>query len=1247
MTVDAGDNKQDNNQDFLVVGLGASAGGLEALEAFFLAMPDSPGMAFVVIIHLSPDHESSMAELLQEHTSMQVSQITGQTKIKPNHVYIIPPGKLLSVDDRRLVLSDVDKKIKKLTTIDLFFRSLGKARGTYSASIILSGTGSDGAIGLKAIKESGGIVIAQDPEEAGYNGMPYNAIQTGMVDMTLPVKEIPAKLREYQESLDQIKISDSGELPEDETKVLNKIFGKINFKMGHDFTQYKRSSVLRRLERRMRVTRINSLADYLDYITEHPPEIKELFKDLLISVTNFFRDPEAFAKLQETIIPKLFEGKGPKDSVRVWVAGCATGEEAYSLAILLDEYAQTLDSPPTIQIFATDIDQEALDIARKGSYPESIAADITTKRLNKYFKKEGSEYQVKQNIGNMVLFAAHNLLKDPPFSKLDLISCRNLLIYLNRDLQSEVFNLFHYALKSEMWLFLGMSDSILEATDLFNSIDKKYQIYQHSTISKSQVRLPRYPLSNKVDRPSSLRNKKKYNRKQSNIEALHHRLLFEQYEPASVIINKNHEVLHSTSGIEHFLKYPGGEPSQKILDMVLPDLKKVLSRLLFQAKRDKTNITSKKVKLDIEGTTRYYKVAVREITQPDFPEGLLHILFMEDPDEKSSHPQSVENVEPVSAEESDIITALENELDYTKEQLHVTIEEYETSNEELQASNEELQSMNEELRSTTEQLETSKEELQSVNEELKSVNVELEHKIDKLNEANSNLKNLMEATDIATLFIDSDNCVQFFTSSATDIFNLIPSDTGRPFNHVTHQLNYDSIPEDIEQVIKSLNPVKKIVSNENGNQYIMRLRPYRTINDKIDGVVLTLVDITQLKKAEEEIKERVRRQEIISELGLFALQEDDLQKIIEKAIEKICLITDVDYCLALEWDNEKDILRVFGSNLENDNQEKTTIDIDNRWDAGYALTLSEPLVTKDYREEKRYDIMPLLEGKEVTSGLHINVGGTAENYGVLCLYSRKPHETQTYDINFIHTVANIIGSTIERGRAAEKLLKINEQLKKEVERSKTLQQQILSNSLAERWEIGGYLHDNLAQILASIRMIVTDIKNELSGTKKANVSSMLDEINSYIDLEIDNIRELSHDIIPIDVEEEGVSHAFALLLRRSQRIHNVKCTLEASDVLDKINNREFSSSLYHITQEAIKNAAIHGEASRILVTVDQQEDQLHLQIRDDGKGFSLEETNNEGKGLRIIEHRVDLMGGTFSIERLPEVLRDCLTRRIS
>ncbi|MFH5884834.1 chemotaxis protein CheB [Halalkalibaculum sp. DA3122] len=1237
MAVHAKNEQQDNNQDFLVVGLGASAGGLEALEAFFEAMPDAPGMAFVVIIHLSPDHESSMAELLQDHTSLQVSQITEQTQIAPNHVYIIPPGKLLSLEDRHLVLAEADKKNKKLTTIDLFFRSLGKARGNYSACVILSGTGSDGTIGLKTIKEQGGIVITQDPEEAGYDGMPYNAMQTGMVDMTLPVKHIPAKLKEYQESLRQINISDSGELPERETKVLSKIFGKINVAMGHDFTQYKRSSVLRRIERRMRVTRITSLSDYLEYITEHPPEIKELFKDLLISVTNFFRDPEAFDTLQETVIPRLFEGKNATDSVRVWVPGCATGEEAYSLAILLHEHAQTLSSPPQIQIFATDIDQEALDIARKGCYPESMVADITTERLHRYFKKEGSEYCVRQNISGMILFAVHNLLKDPPFSKLDLVSCRNLLIYLNRDLQSEVFNLFHYALKPEQWLFLGMSDSILEATDLFNSIDKKYQIFQQSTVSKSQVRLPRYPLSRQSDRrPAYHRRNEVYSKRQSNIEELHHRLLFNQYEPASVIINNNNEVLHSTSDIDRFLKYSGGEPSQKILDMVIPDLRKVLSRLLFQAKQDAAASTSKKIKLNIEGGFRHYKIIVRKITEPNFPEGLLHVIFMEDPDQASSHPQPVGQIESVTAEESDIISALEKELEHTKEQLHVTIEEYETSNEEFQASNEELQSMNEELRSTTEQLETSKEELQSVNEELKSVNTELEHKIEKLNEANSNLKNLMEATDIATLFIDSNNCVQFFTSSATDLFNLISSDTGRPFNHVTHQLDYDSIPADIGEVTESLQPVKKIVPDDHGNQYIMRVRPYRTIHDKIDGVVLTLVDITSLKKAEEQLTERARRQEIISELGLFALQEDDLQKIIEKAIDDICDITGIDYGFVFERDQHEDLLRLISTNLKEGTPGEATIGLDTDWDVGYAIIRSEPLITEDFREEQRYSILPLLDEYEVTSGIHINIGGREEDFGVLCLYTKTLYHFSTHDISFIKIIANIIGSAIERKRAAQELLTTNNRLQKEVERSTELQKQILSNSLAERWELGGYLHDDLAQILAYIKMTVKNLKDKLSGMSQANASSMLDEINSLIDLQIDTIRELSHDIIPIDVEEEGASHAFTLLIRRSQKIHNVKCSLEADDILDKINNRELSSSLYHITQEAIKNAATHGEASRILVAISQQKDQLILEIKDDGRGFSPEETDSKGMGLRIIGHRVDLLGGTFAIDRLPD-----------
>ncbi|MGM0545649.1 MAG: CheR family methyltransferase [Bacteroidota bacterium] len=1065
MTKKSENEQQDN--ELLVVGLGASAGGLEALESFFDAMPENPGMAFVVIIHLSPDHKSSMAELLQDHTSLPVTQVSKKTRMESNHIYIIPPGQLLTVEDQDLILTETDKKDKKLTTIDLFFRSLGIARNSYSACIILSGTGSDGSIGLKTIKERSGIVISQDPEEAAYDGMPHSAIKTGLVDLVLPAQKIPAKLIEYRKSLKQIKLSDSEELPDNDAKVLSKIFGKVNFRMGHDFSQYKRSSILRRIERRMRITHINTLSDYLEHLTNNPSEINELFKDLLISVTNFFRDPEAFDELEKTVIPKLFEDKDSEDSIRVWVPGCATGEEAYSLAILLHEYAQTVHKPPSIQIFATDIDREALDIARKGEYPESIASDVSTKRLAKYFTKEGIQYRVKQNISSLILFAAHDLLKDPPFSKLDLISCRNLLIYLNRDLQSEVFNLFHYALKPEKWLFLGMSDSILEATRLFDSVNNQYNIYRQNTVSKSQLRLPRYPLSKEsYETKATLRQQRYSNSGQTiNIENLHHQLLFKQYQPASVIINKNNEVLHSTPDIDRFLKYTGGEPSQNILDMIVPELRKVLSRLLFQAKQGETPLTSKRIQLNVADSANYYKVIVRKVVEPNAPEGLLHIIFMEDAETVSSHPKTLQEVQNVSAEETDIIAALEKELEHTKEQLHITIEEYETSNEELQASNEELQSMNEELRSTTEQLETSKEELQSVNEELKSVNTELEHKISKLNEANSNLKNLMESTDIATLFIDGNNLVQFFTSAATTLFNLIPTDKGRPFKHVTHQLHYDSIQSDIEQVKKSLEPIKKVVSDDKDRQYIMRLRPYRTVNDKIDGVVLTFVDVTPLKKVEQKLKE-------------------------------------------------------------------------------------------------------------------------------------------------------------------------------EIERSTNLQKQILSNSLSERWELGEYLHDNLGQILATIKIMIHELKNELSNSGEDKISpslrKIINEIKDLINIEIDNIRNLSHDIIPIDVEKEGVSHAFNLLMRRSQEVHDAKCILESDGILDQITNRELSTNLYHITQEAIKNAAIHGKAKRILVTIKKENDDLLLQVKDDGNGFSPDEIKNGGMGLRIMNHRVDLMDGSFNIEALPK-----------
>ncbi|HET6527849.1 MAG TPA: CheR family methyltransferase, partial [Balneolaceae bacterium] len=761
----------------LVVGLGASAGGLEPLKIFFDSLPEKTGMAFIVIVHLSPEHKSSMAGLLQEHTSLKVIQVNETVEIKQDCVYVIPPNKMLSVGDNHLELSKLEKNDHKPEVVDRLFRSLGTVKGENSVCITLSGTGSDGCLGLKAVKEHGGLVIAQDPNEAKYSGMPESAIKTGLVEKVLPVGEMAKELMDYKKKLGGDRISDHPfSLPEDKEEVLSKILAQVRSKTEHDFTHYKRSTVLRRIERRMHINHVDTLAGYLSFLKDHPNEAQELFKDLLITVTNFFRDPEAFKAVENKVIPKLFKDKGPDDELRVWVPGCATGEEAYSIAMLLREYAGTMDDSPQIQVFATDVDEGALNHARQGRYAESITADLTEQRLHRFFTKTGNEYRVNDELRDMVLFARHNLLGSPPFSNQDMISCRNLLIYLDRELQGEVFNLFHYALKPEGLLFLGNSDSNLEATELFTPLDKKYRIYRQSSRTQSKVHLPDIPLRFDKNQFSASHSWKMPSKTKTNFERLHRMLMTRQYAPPSVIINENDDVLHATGDINSYLKYTSGEPSRNILEMVIPELRRPLRSILYQAKKDGNELpVCKQLQVNLNDERQLIELNVQKIKEKDFPDDLRYVVFRKMDKGKSPVDGNIAKKRGASDEEVEIIEELENELKHTKEQLQITAEDYETSNEELRASNEELKSMNEELQSTTEELETSQEELQSVNEELKTVNQELESKIDSLSQANNDLKNLMDSSEIGILFVDREYRVKRFTTQATKIFNLTPS----------------------------------------------------------------------------------------------------------------------------------------------------------------------------------------------------------------------------------------------------------------------------------------------------------------------------------------------------------------------------------------------------------------------------------------------------------------------------------------
>jgi two-component system CheB/CheR fusion protein len=849
---------------FPVVGIGASAGGLQALLKFFEHMPSDNGMAFVVVLHLSPKHTSSADRILQAVTKMPVKQVTEPVLIEKNHVYVIPPGKDLGMNDGYLRLIEPQRIRGDQVAIDLFFRTLADVHKTKAIGIVLSGAGSDGSVGLARLKEQGGITLAQSPQDAEYDSMPNSAISTGTVDLVMPVTDMPQKLLELSDNLQhiQIPINDPRDesTPELEPAIqqrsnqlaLRDILTLLRTRTSHNFKQYKAATVLRRVERRMQVNAIPDMASYAAFLHDHLEETPALLKDMLIGVTNFFRDRESFEVLERDIIPDVFEQLAAVNNedkeIRVWSAACSTGEEAYSLAMLLIEQAELKNSQAKIQVFATDIDEHALAIGRSGLYPSAIVTDVIPARIRQHFIKEQLHYRVKKELRERVLFAAHNLLSDPPFSRLDLITCRNLLIYLDRDVQSEILQTFHFALKPGGYLFLGSSESADMCSNLFAPVDKKNRIYRAKNTSSTlrvrpalhlnsgfpSVRLPQQP---PIDR----------SKKVSFAEV--HRRVLEQYAPPSVIVDHDSNIVHMSDRAGRFLRYIGGEPSHNLPTLVLPELRLELRTALFQALQSNKSVEARRVRITRDDRTYYINMVVRPFRDNDANSDFMLVIFDEVEDVMSQ-----ESITPHTEAKDSVLTQLEAELHRTKEQLQLTIEHSETSTEELKASNEELQAINEELRSATEELETSKEELQSINEELITVNAELKSKIEETSKINDDLQNLITSTDIATVFVDRGMRIKWFTPRATDLFNIIANDAGRSLLDITHRLDYDELAEDTARVFESLHLIEREIQASTGQWYLARLLPYRTTDDRIEGAVLTFIDITERLYAEEQAR---------------------------------------------------------------------------------------------------------------------------------------------------------------------------------------------------------------------------------------------------------------------------------------------------------------------------------------------------------------------------------------------------------
>jgi two-component system, chemotaxis family, CheB/CheR fusion protein len=824
-----------------VVGIGASAGGLNALGKLFEAIPGDTGMAFVVVSHLAADADSHLADLLGTHTRLPVLRISDGLAMRRDHAYVSPPGFELELSDGQLRLVDPDPQRPAHAPIDRFFRALARERGRDAIAVLLSGAGADGTQGMKAIKEIGGLTMVQSPEEAEHDGMPRSAIATGLVDLVVAAAEIPSRLLDLAAEPNEVAVDDDAELrrgPAADT--LRDILTMVRVRTGHDFSGYKRGTLLRRLGRRMQVCQTATLSNYLDHVRDDPGELSALLRDFLISVTSFFRDPEMFAALERQVLPRLFRDR--RDAVRIWVAGCATGEEAYSVAMLAAEASAEAPGPVGVQIFATDIDEDALADARLGFYPETIGADLTRERLDRFFSRERRGYRVRKELREMLLFSPHNLLRDPPFSRLGLITCRNLLIYLNRDAQERVLGTFHFGLEPDGCLMLGSSESAEGAPSLFAPLDGKQRIYTRRPGS-GHVRLPpvfpaaRWP----VHEPLVV------SRDPATLGELHHKLV-EHYAAPSVLINEDLDIVHLSENAGRYLTLAGGEPSRNLLRLIRPSLRLDLRSAIFAARQPGRGEETRRVKVDGEGGERIIDLKVRAIDDPDAARGMLLVLF----DENGDGEGPVNGGLPVGdgSDIEPVVRQLEEELQRTRLQLRATVEQYETSLEELKASNEELHAINEELRSATEELETSKEELQSVNEELTTVNCELKDKIDELSRSNSDLQNLIRSTDLGVLFLDRELHIKLFTPRIRDLFNVIPTDVGRPLGDITHRLDGCDLAAAARTVLANLQTVEQEVGSSRGDRFMMHASPYRSVEQRIEGVVITFVDITEIKKVE-------------------------------------------------------------------------------------------------------------------------------------------------------------------------------------------------------------------------------------------------------------------------------------------------------------------------------------------------------------------------------------------------------------
>ena len=844
-------NKKDSNANsalFPIVGIGASAGGLEALDQFLGNVPDDSGMAYVVIQHLDPTQKGMLPELLQRISKIEVFQAKDRMLVEPNCVYVIPPNKSMSILKGVLYLFKPIEARGLRLPIDFFFRSLADDQKELAVGIILSGMGSDGSLGIGAIKEKNGIAIAQDPETAQFDSMPLNAINSGLVDIVAPAEIIHLKLAEFLQHVPLVKTERV--TGKNNTSAWEKIIILLRTHTGNDFSQYKKNTVYRRIERRMSVHKIDEINSYVHFLQDNPKEAHILFKELMIGVTSFFRDPLVWDQLKKTIIPVMIKNHQTNKTIRAWIPGCSTGEEAYSLAILFKEVIEQINPHGglTLQIFATDLDNDAIETARKGIFPVNIEADIPPKRLSRFFTKTDEGYRINTEIRETIVFASHNIIMHPPFTDIDIISCRNLLIYLDSELQIKLLGLFYYSLNPEGILLLGNSESLGSQSHLFTTENSSLKIYKRSN-SALNPELFDFPSSFSRSKMAKFENNVP-DEPIMNIQTLADQLLLHQFSPAGVLVNENGDILYISGRTGKYLEPAVGKANMNIFAMLRPGFQNNFAIAFRKVITKKEPEILHNVKIGSNGSSIIVNVNIHWINKPEALFGKVLITFADVAKHTEIKVSTRDGKQVISSIRE---TELEEELQHAREEVQNILEEMQTSQEELKSTNEELQSTNEELQSTNEELTTSKEEMQSLNEELQTVNAELQSKVDDYSRVNNDMKNLLDSTDIATLFLDKDLKIRRFTHEATKIFKLIKSDIGRPFTDQVSQLIYPGLAKDAIEVLRTLIFTEKQIPTKDGRWFSTRIMPYRTFDDRIDGLVITFINISDSKQVEENL----------------------------------------------------------------------------------------------------------------------------------------------------------------------------------------------------------------------------------------------------------------------------------------------------------------------------------------------------------------------------------------------------------